>query len=632
MQLRTLSRNGAKLSLPFSIGSALFPSQQGWYPLCSMSLSLWGKPAFHCSPHAAHYPHYPLFLGNFLPLQSVHGIITARMQFQSIQNAIDLLGPEPPTPPERQSPDWRPPEKQLTGKVEPKLEIAWGAFHQGFWSSVAALFGPWASKDALKSSPFRDSWVQGRMPKRAVIAAALWHLAILAMPFSLFTAMPRRDPFLQNVQVAWKGPIDDLPLLEIAREKPKEAPAPKAKPVEPLPTPSVDAFHPRQRIFTDPVHPTHPRQTLINPKAPAVPPKLLPNLPNMVQFEQVAGPAKPRPQISEEMLRKARPNEKRQATTTAAPPVDIPNMEKQVADMNLAAAQSGPARPKLELNAGAAPRVAQKTQSGDSVSAPEVGATQLTAANGGPNALIALSANPAPPAPVQPPQGNLAARVSISPDGKQPGTPANNGNGAGKSAVGISISGGNPSANAAGAGAKMSAPARKLMTRPEPKGESEDVAERTGPPDFASLPPGAKPESVFAYKKVYTLNVNMPNLNSATGSWILNFSELHSDTENRRYSPQNVELSGPVPLQKVDPKYPPTLITERVSGEVILYAVIRRDGSVDSIQLVRGIDQQLDANAINALRQWKFRPGSKQGTPVELEAIVHIPFRLPEYP
>jgi TonB family protein len=433
------------------------------------------------------------------------------------------------------------------------------------------------------------------------------------------------------MQVAWKGPIDDLPLLEIAREKPKEA-APKPKPVEPLPVLGADAFHPRQRIFTDPVHPTHPRQTLINPKAPAIAPKLLPNLPNIVLFEQVAGPAKPRLEISEEMLKKARPNEKRQATTTAAPPVDIPNMEQQVAQMNLPAEQSGPARPKLELNAGAAPRVAQKTQGGSAVSAPDVSATQLTAANGAPNALIALSANPAPPAPVQAPQGNLAARVSISPDGKQPGAPANNGNGAGKSAVGISISGGNPSANAAGAGGKMSAPTRKLMTRPEPKGESEDVAERTGPPDFASLPPGAKPETVFAYKKVYTLNVNMPNLNSATGSWILNFSELHSDTENRRYTQQNVELSGPVPVQKVDPKYPPTLITERVSGEVILYAVIRRDGTVDSIQLIRGIDQQLDANAIKALRQWKFRPGAKQGTPVELEAIVHIPFRLPESP
>jgi protein TonB len=84
-----------------------------------------------------------------------------------------------------------------------------------------------------------------------------------------------------------------------------------------------------------------------------------------------------------------------------------------------------------------------------------------------------------------------------------------------------------------------------------------------------------------------------------------------------------------VPLKKIDPKYPPTLITEHVEGEVILYAILRSDGSVDSIQLVRGIDEQLDANAMNALSQWKFRPASKQGAPVELEAIVHIPFHAP---
>jgi TonB family protein len=550
------------------------------------------------------------------------------MEFQSIQNAIDLLGPAPPLPP---PPDERLPE-QRPGSVEPKLEIAWGGFHQGFWSSVAALFGPSAAKNLRNASAFRDSSVEGRVPKRAVIAAALWHAAFLALPFSLLTGMPHTNPLLQNVQLTWSGPINDLPLLEIPRAKPSAAPKPR---LEEVPQPSVDAFHPRQRIFTDPVRPTHPRQTLINPKAPFEPPKLLPDLPNIVQLQQVAGPAKPRLQISESMLEKLHPKEKRAATATAAPPVDIPNMEQHVADMNLPAAQSGPARPKLELNAGAAPRVAQKAQPGDAGPAPEVGTTELTAANGAPNALIALSANPAPPAPVQPPQGNLAARVSISPEGKQPGAtgaPADSGNGAGKSAVGISISGGNPSANASGGGAKIIAPARKIMIRPDPKAESEDVAERTGPPDFAALPPGARPEAVFAYKRVYTLNVNMPNLNSATGSWILNFSELRTGAENSHHGQQSAELSGPVPLQKVDPKYPPTLISERVTGEVILYAVIRRDGSVDSIQLVRGIDEQLDANAIRALRQWKFRPGAKQGIPIELEAIVHIPFRLPENP
>src|SRR6266852_2158523 len=556
------------------------------------------------------------------------------MEFQRIQNAIELFGQAPPPPP--------PPETRLPGQqrgsVEPKLEIAWGSFHQGFWSSVAALFGPSGAKNFLATSAFRDSWVEGRVPKRAVIAAALWHAAFLALPFSLLTGMPHTNPLLQNVQLSWSGPIDDLPLLEIPRAKPKAAPKPKLE--DPPPPPSVDAFHPRQRIFTDPVRPTHPRQTLINPKAPFEPPKLLPNLPNIVQLQQVAGPAKPRLQISEAMLKKLHPREKRAATATAAPSVDIPNMEQHVADMNLPAAQSGPARPKLELNAGVAPRVAQKAQSGDAGPAPEVGATQLTSANGGPIALIALSSNPAPPAPVQPPQGNLAARVSISPDTNQPGTAngsagangtaANFSSGGGKNAVGVSISGGNPPAGSgiSGLGAgRISAPSHKLITRPDPKGESEDVAERTGPPDFASLPPGAKPEMIFASKRVYQLLVNMPNLNSATGSWILNFSELRSSADGSRLA--SGDLSGPMPLKKVDPKYPPTLVSERVEGEVVLYAVIRRDGSVDSIQLVRGIDERLDANAMSALGQWKFRPAAKQGTAVELEAIVHIPFRLP---
>jgi len=121
--------------------------------------------------------------------------------------------------------------------------------------------------------------------------------------------------------------------------------------------------------------------------------------------------------------------------------------------------------------------------------------------------------------------------------------------------------------------------------------------------------------------------VDMPNLNSATGSWILNFTELHVDPEGPRSG--SPDITGPSPVRKVDPRYPPTLMSEHVEGEVVLYAVIRRDGSVDSIQLVRGIDEQLDQNAMNALSQWKFRPASRQGEPVELEAIVHIPFHAP---
>jgi protein TonB len=70
-----------------------------------------------------------------------------------------------------------------------------------------------------------------------------------------------------------------------------------------------------------------------------------------------------------------------------------------------------------------------------------------------------------------------------------------------------------------------------------------------------------------------------------------------------------------------------------VDGEVILYAIIRSNGSVDSIQLVRGIDPRLDKNAVEALAQWQFRPATRGGVPTDIEAVVYIPFnfRRPDF-
>jgi TonB family protein len=124
------------------------------------------------------------------------------------------------------------------------------------------------------------------------------------------------------------------------------------------------------------------------------------------------------------------------------------------------------------------------------------------------------------------------------------------------------------------------------------------------------------------------MNVNMPNINSATGSWIIHFSELHlADFAHR-----SGLVSSPVPVHKVDPKYPQSAVLEHIEGEVILYAVIRKDGSVDGIQKVRGLDDQLDANSIEALAKWRFEPAMRGAEPVEVEAIVYIPFKAPPRP
>ncbi|HEY6384860.1 MAG TPA: TonB family protein [Candidatus Acidoferrum sp.] len=538
----------------------------------------------------------------------------------------------------------RPPAPMV---FEPKLDVAWGDFRQSVWSRLRTLVsGPFSAGKFLGGDYFRDCWVERRMPWRAVIAAALWHVVFVLSPFSLLPTTIRHNSAFDNTQLTWSGPIEDFPALAIPAAKPKTIA--HGDPNKPLPPKGADAFHPRQRIITDPVHPNHPRQTLLNPVAPQLAPKTLPDMPNIVQLQAPAAPARPHIQISAEALAKLHPRQHRVAAVTSAPLPDVPNFEQTPADLTLAASPNAPARPKLDLNAGAAPRVAERAQTGDSVAAPEIGAAQ-PAANGNPATLIALSASPAAPkADVQPPQGNLAARISISPEGTKPGVPdgsantsadASGGagapaasNGGGRSPVGISISGGNPQPNAGVSGLgsshlKLSLPSsRGLITHSEPNSKAEDVPEHTGPPNFATLPPGAKPEQVFASKRVYTLAVNMANINSASGSWILHFAELGSGPGAALSA--SADIAMPVPMRKVDPKYPPDLIEQNVQGEVVLYGIVRADGSVDSIQVARSLDPQLDANSKSAFAQWKFQPASKSGTPVDLEVIAHIPFKI----
>ncbi|MDQ1408223.1 MAG: hypothetical protein QOG55_3852 [Acidobacteriaceae bacterium] len=569
------------------------------------------------------------------------------MSFGQASSSLSLLGQQRALA----APDLSP---STTG---PQFEIRWNSFHQSVGSSIHALVtGPTPRKKFVSTKFFRDCSVEGRIPRAAVIAAALWHVVFLLAPWPDLPATPRKNPALENFQLTWSGPINDFPPLKLstAPTPAREMPSPRGDVAKPIARDGADAFHPRQRIFTDPVAPTHPRQTLINTAARIVPPKILPSLPNIVLLQQSAAPAKPRMEITEQMLAQLHPREHRRAAEKATPLPDVPAIDGAPAEITLAPTPNAPARPKLELNAGAAPRVAQQRSStSDAGPAPE-----LARQNSNPNAstLIALSATPGPVAPTAPPQGNLAARVAISPEGKQPGvfggkpSPIENNNGgvggtaespggsasgndAGTNSTTVSISGGNPTPkNMSGLSVnpqpKIDSPApHKLATKIDPRARIADAPERTGPPNFAALPPGAKPEQVFAAKKMYTMLVNMPNLNSATGSWILNFSELRSSSSAPHVT--SADLSGPSPIKKSDPRYPPTLINEHVEGEVVLYAVIRADGSVDSVELVRGLDQQLDANAMEALSQWKFRPASRQGTPVDLEAIVHIPFRAP---
>ena len=124
---------------------------------------------------------------------------------------------------------------------------------------------------------------------------------------------------------------------------------------------------------------------------------------------------------------------------------------------------------------------------------------------------------------------------------------------------------------------------------------------------------------VFGPKRYYSMAINMPNLTSAGGSWIIRFAQLKDD-------PDPGELTAPSATSKVDPAYPAEMMRRGVEGRVTLYAVIHSDGSVGEVRVLRGFDDLLDENARAALLRWRFRPATKNGQAVDLEAVVEIPF------
>jgi TonB family protein len=61
---------------------------------------------------------------------------------------------------------------------------------------------------------------------------------------------------------------------------------------------------------------------------------------------------------------------------------------------------------------------------------------------------------------------------------------------------------------------------------------------------------------------------------------------------------------------------------------VQLSAVIRRDGAIDHIAVLRSLDPRLDFAAREALAKWLFQPATRDGSPVEIDAVIEVPFRL----
>lgn len=249
---------------------------------------------------------------------------------------------------------------------------------------------------------------------------------------------------------------------------------------------------------------------------------------------------------------------------------------------------------------------------------------------GGDRNLVVAGVNPSNRLPDTLPRGSRRGAFSAGPDGGKGGS----GNPSGDASAGLrvpnlSIEGPRRSADLPGRGS-IATDLRGLIARRS----VEDVV----PPakmDIQFDPREINIENPFVGRPVYRTAINMPNVTSYRGDWIIQFAELVEDDEEgpsegleERASERPEGIKPPYPIKKVDPRYVADAVREQLEGEVILYGVIRETGEITDLTLVRGVDKLLDDSAKNALAQWVFEPARKDGRAVAVETLVRIPFHL----
>jgi protein TonB len=84
----------------------------------------------------------------------------------------------------------------------------------------------------------------------------------------------------------------------------------------------------------------------------------------------------------------------------------------------------------------------------------------------------------------------------------------------------------------------------------------------------------------------------------------------------------------PVLLIKVDPEYSEQARQAKFQGTVLLRVIIDEKGLPRQISVIRPLGMQLDEKAIEAVQHWRFKPATKDGKAVPVEATVEVNFRL----
>jgi TonB family protein len=553
-------------------------------------------------------------------------------------------------------------------------------WHQVFLRNLEDLFRPAKHRTpemyAHPGSFWTDVFVSSRLPWKRFAQSAVCHIAFIAALWASVRFWPQKPqvldrPVFNRADVIYYSPSEYLPPLDTGgarRPLPQKGePEHASQPIISVP---AEADNRTQTIVTpSDIKLTHdvPLPNIVawsqNPAQPTMPlastaaaNRRLPSLPltavapapetmpgnhqrSPMLSESVVAPA---PDVNAESSRTLRAP---QAAVVEPPPSVDASSSRRIGDINIGHSQvvaPAPELPVAEQYAGTG-RAHAALGGGAGAAVPPPPSISGNAGANSNGRIISLGIHPAAMSDAQPPVGNRRGTFAATPAGKTgaPGTPdiaananrnSGNGAGSGKNSAGI------PSGLTVGAGPdnqNRSAVAGPGNGTGGGTGSSQSsdntrlMADAT-PPRVTSTPHALSEVAkdkvtdvdrwIFGDKKFYAMTLNMPNLNSGGGSWIIRFAELNPNEAKG-------DLTAPQATQKVDPAYPLELMRRNVQGTVTLYAIIRNDGSVSDIRVLRGVDDQLDQYARTAFAHWHFRPATKNGAAVDLEAVVVIPFK-----
>ena len=131
--------------------------------------------------------------------------------------------------------------------------------------------------------------------------------------------------------------------------------------------------------------------------------------------------------------------------------------------------------------------------------------------------------------------------------------------------------------------------------------------------------------------EAYRAGIPGGQLGGVIGGIVSSTSNLTVVPKLQLVVPRRVRISQGVTtgllLHKVQPTYPTLAKAARIQGDVVLTAIISRDGVIQNLQLVSGHPMLVPA-ALEAVREWRYRPYLLNGQPVEVETTITVIFAL----